>query len=218
MADVVLFMHSSVHLDIDFENDWTIKELNYAHAKKKRVVLVKLDGSQLDNIFLMEYGSKNNIDSRDETQFQKLLKDMKAWLGVAEQKQPSNTTGTPQSSSRAARILGKKYEEPASIKTFYYEDGKKMYEGETRNGLFHGQGTYYYINGDKYEGQYKEGEMHGLGSYHFSNGYRYEGEFRDNKTHGEGTLYYTDGRKYVGMFKEGKRHGSGTFQYPDGKK
>ena len=29
-AEVVLFMHSSAHLDIDFENDWTIKELTYA--------------------------------------------------------------------------------------------------------------------------------------------------------------------------------------------
>ena len=82
-AEVVLFMHSSVHLDIDFEEDWTIKELNYAHAKKKRVVLVKLDNAPLDNIFLMEYGSKNNIDSKDETQFQKLLKDLKAWMGVS---------------------------------------------------------------------------------------------------------------------------------------
>lgn len=170
MADVVLFMHSSVHLDIDFENDWTIKELNYAHAKKKRVMLVKLDGSQLDNIFLMEYGSKNNIDSRDETQFQKLLKDLKAWLGVTEQKQSSNTTDTPQSSSRAARILGKKYEEPASIKTFYYEDGKKMYEGETRNGKYHEKGTYYYKNGDKFVGQWKDGKRHGAGTHHLANG------------------------------------------------
>ena len=170
MADVVLFMHSSVHLDIDFENDWTIKELNYAHAKKKRVVLVKLDGSQLDNIFLMEYGSKNNIDSRDETQFQKLVKDMKAWLGVAEQKQPSNTTGTPQSSSRAARILGKKYEEPASIKTFYYEDGKKMYEGETLNGKYHGKGIYYYKSGNKYEGQWENGKQNGSGTMYYADG------------------------------------------------
>lgn len=193
MADVVLFMHSSVHLDIDFENDWTIKELNYAHAKKKRVVLVKLDGSQLDNIFLMEYGSKNNIDSRDETQFQKLLKDLKAWLGVAKQKQPSNTTGTPQSSSRAARILGKKYEEPASIKTFYYEDGKKMYEGETRNGKYHGKGTYYYKNGDQFVGHYENG-----------------------KQNGPGTMYYADGDKFVGQWKDGKRHGSGTHHFTNG--
>jgi len=193
MADVVLFMHSSVHLDIDFENDWTIKELNYAHAKKKRVVLVKLDGSQLDNIFLMEYGSKNNIDSRDETQFQKLVKDMKAWLGVTEQKQPSNTTGTPQSSSRAARILGKKYEEPASIKTYYYDDGKKMYEGETLNGKYHGKGTYYYKSGNKYEGQWE-----------------------NDKQNGPGTMYYADGDKFVGQWKDGKRHGSGTHHFTNG--
>ena len=93
-AEVVLFMHSSVHLDIDFEEDWTIKELIYAHAKKKRVVLVKLDNAPLDNIFLMEYGSKNNIDSQDETQFQKLLKDLKAWMGISEQVQEETSSNT----------------------------------------------------------------------------------------------------------------------------
>ena len=81
-ADVVLFMHSSVHLSIDFENDWTIKELNYAQIKKKRVVLVKLDNAPLDNIFLMEYGSKNNIDSQDPVQVQKLMNDLKTWLNL----------------------------------------------------------------------------------------------------------------------------------------
>lgn len=79
-SDVVLFMHSSVHLKIDFETDWTVKELTYAQMKKKRVVLVKLDDAPLDNIFLMEYGSKNNIDSQDPTQFNKLLNDLRAWL------------------------------------------------------------------------------------------------------------------------------------------
>lgn len=79
-ADVVLFMHSSVHLNIDFENDWTIKEHNYAIAKKKRVVLVKLDDSPLDNIFLLEYGSKNNIDSRVPMQMNKLIRDLQHWL------------------------------------------------------------------------------------------------------------------------------------------
>lgn len=79
-SDVVLFMHSSVHLTINFETDWTVKELTYAQMKKKRVVLVKLDDAPLDNIFLMEYGSKNNIDSQDPTQFNKLLNDLRAWL------------------------------------------------------------------------------------------------------------------------------------------
>ena len=79
-SDIVLFMHSSAHLTIDFETDWTVKELTYAQAKKKRVVLVKLDDTPLDNIFLMEYGSKNNIDSQDPTQFNKLLNDLRSWL------------------------------------------------------------------------------------------------------------------------------------------
>ena len=79
-SDIVLFMHSSAHLTIDFETDWTVKELTYAQLKKKRVVLVKLDDTPLDNIFLMEYGSKNNIDSQDPTQFNKLLNDLRSWL------------------------------------------------------------------------------------------------------------------------------------------
>lgn len=80
-ADVVLFMHSSMHLSIDFEKDWTVKELTYAQAKGKRVQLLKLDSSPLDNIFLMEYGSKNNIDANDPIQFNKLIHDLRSWLG-----------------------------------------------------------------------------------------------------------------------------------------
>lgn len=86
-AEVVLFMHSSIHATIDFESDWTIKELNYAQNKKKRVVLVKLDDTPLDNIFLLEYGSKNNRDSKDPTQFSRLLKDLRSWLHL-----PATTT------------------------------------------------------------------------------------------------------------------------------
>lgn len=85
-AEVVLFMHSAVHLSIDYENDWTVKELNYAQQKRKRVVLVRLDGAPLDNIFLMNYGSKNNIDSRDPLQFEKLLNDLRSWLQLPQHK------------------------------------------------------------------------------------------------------------------------------------
>ena len=85
-AEVVLFMHSAVHLSIDYENDWTVKELNYAQQKRKRVVLVRLDGAPLDNIFLMNYGSKSNIDSRDPLQFEKLLNDLRSWLQLPQHK------------------------------------------------------------------------------------------------------------------------------------
>ena len=207
-ADVVLFMHSSVHLDIDFENDWTIKELNYAHAKKKRVVLVKLDNAPLDNIFLMEYGSKNNIDSQDETQFQKLLKDLKAWLIIPEQ--------SSKDTSRASRILGNKYR--TKIQTFYYEDGKKQYEGETQNGLYHGHGTYYFTDGSKYIGQFVDHEFHGQGTFYFANGNKYIGEYNNDKRHGQGIYYFANGDKYEGQFKENKFHGQGTYHYTNGNK
>ena len=207
-ADVVLFMHSYVHLDIDFENDWTIKELNYAHAKKKRVVLVKLDNAPLDNIFLMEYGSKNNIDSQDETQFQKLLKDLKAWLIIPEQ--------SSKDTSRASRILGNKYR--TKIQTFYYEDGKKQYEGETQNGLYHGHGTYYFTDGSKYIGQFVDHEFHGQGTFYFANGNKYIGEYNNDKRHGQGIYYFANGDKYEGQFEDGKFHGQGTYYYANGDK
>ena len=83
-AEVVLFMHSSVHLYIDFENDWTIKELYYAQENHKRVQLVKLDDSPLKQIFLFEYGTKNNTDSNDPLQVNKLINDLRLWLGKPE--------------------------------------------------------------------------------------------------------------------------------------
>ena len=103
-------------MDIDFENDWTIKELNYTHAKKKRVVLVKLDNAPLDNILLMEYGSKNNIDSRDETQFQKLLKDLNKWLNVSPKVQESN--------SKTTHIFNKEQESSSNIQTSLSKEKK----------------------------------------------------------------------------------------------
>lgn len=83
-AEVVLFMHSKHHLNIDLDNDWTIKELNYATAKKKKIILIKLDDTQLENLFLLEYGSKNYIEAQDPVQMDKLMKDLSKWLKIDE--------------------------------------------------------------------------------------------------------------------------------------
>lgn len=81
-AEVVLFMHSKAHLGIDFENDWTVKELNYALRTKKRVILVHIDDSPLENIFLMEFSTRNNIDSQDPEQWERLMHDLNRWLNL----------------------------------------------------------------------------------------------------------------------------------------
>lgn len=95
-AKIVLFMYSKAHLNIDFENDWTIKELDYAQAKKKIVVLINIDHTPLDNLFLLDFGSKNNINISDELQFQKLLSDIRSWLRIPNQnKSPQTKTKSP---------------------------------------------------------------------------------------------------------------------------
>jgi hypothetical protein len=82
-------MHSKNHLNIDFENDWTIKELNYATVKKKKIILIKLDDAPLENLFLFEYGSKNYISATDDIQRNKLIKDLGRLLKVeVSEKQP----------------------------------------------------------------------------------------------------------------------------------
>lgn len=83
-SKVVLFMHSSVHLTIDFEEDYTIKELNYAKNTNKKVILVKLDDSPLKNVFLLEFGSKNYRDSRDNDQFERLLSDISKYVKTSD--------------------------------------------------------------------------------------------------------------------------------------
>ena len=80
-AEVVLFMHSRHHAAIDYQNDWTVRELMYAHEAKKRVVLVKLDDAPLKNLFGMYYGGTNNIDVNDPVQKEKLFRDLGVWLG-----------------------------------------------------------------------------------------------------------------------------------------
>lgn len=129
-SDVVLFMHSSIHLTIDFETDWTVKELTYAQMKKKRVVLVKLDDTPLDNIFLMEYGSKNNIDSHDPTQFNKLLNDLRSWLHLPHHKSASQFEAMcPCGSGKLFKDCHGKTVTPSEktwkVGDYYNVDGKK---------------------------------------------------------------------------------------------
>ena len=106
-CSVVLFMYSEAHLSIDFDNDWTVKELRYAEAKNKKVILVKLDDAKLDNIFLLDFGSKNNIDSRSEIQVKKLIKDLNSMLHPASQgaktKEDSNELPKKENSKKTPR-------------------------------------------------------------------------------------------------------------------
>lgn len=82
-AEVVLFMYSHAHSKIvDFENDWTVRELNFAKAKKKRIVFINLDGSPLTDEFTFDFGTKQQVDASSEDHMTKLIADIRKWLNV----------------------------------------------------------------------------------------------------------------------------------------
>lgn len=58
------------------------------------------------------------------------------------------------------------------------------YEGFWKGGFKHGEGTFWYRNGNvQYEGEWQAGEPHGMGKvYNIEGELKYEGEFRNGKT------------------------------------
>jgi hypothetical protein len=85
------------------------------------------------------------------------------------------------------------------------------YEGETKDDIPNGQGTFTYTNGKKYVGEYKDGNFHGQGTITYTDGTKYVGEWKDDIPNGQGTFTYTDGTKYVGEWKDGKKNGQGRL-------
>lgn len=84
-AEVVLFMYSKHHLNVT-EEDWTVRELNYAKKKEKRLVLIHLDDTKLDGVFLLRYNNTDNIDIRVPEQKNKLFRDLCRWLDLKDSK------------------------------------------------------------------------------------------------------------------------------------
>ena len=81
-AKIVIFMHSAEHHNINYEEDYTIKELNYARHCNKRIILLKIDDAPLKNYFLFEYGNKNYRLASDMDQFEAMLNDIAKWLNI----------------------------------------------------------------------------------------------------------------------------------------
>ena len=54
-------------------------------------------------------------------------------------------------------------------------------QGSMRSGKPHGEGTFYFSNGDVYRGEFRDGMRHGHGLHRYANGDTYEGEFYRGK-------------------------------------
>lgn len=85
-----------------------------------------------------------------------------------------------------------------------------------------GNGTIYYVNGDKYQGEWastidgKKLERSGKGVFIQVSGDRYEGEYTQDKRSGKGTLYLANGKQYIGEWKKDQFDGVGTYRWKDG--
>jgi hypothetical protein len=90
------------------------------------------------------------------------------------------------------------------------------YEGEFRENLRHGNGTYYLPDGSTYQGQFRDDEFCGRGVFCWSDGSIYDGDWKDGKRHGSGILRASDGFTYDGMWNNNAMDGRGSATYPSG--
>ena len=88
--------------------------------------------------------------------------------------------------------------------------GSQLYEGQLRNGAYHGRGRTIWVDGEVYCGNYVENRKSGFGKETYASGDSYAGSFLNDKKHGKGIYQCKNGATYTGEFKDGKRHGFGT--------
>jgi hypothetical protein len=89
-------------------------------------------------------------------------------------------------------------------------DGSK-YEGELKDGKYHGQGALTFRDGRKYTGEFKKNKFDGQGTMNYLDGSKYEGQWKDGYKQGQGILTSSEGSKYVGEFRGGEFDGKGTL-------
>lgn len=78
---VFLFMYSISHSYIkDYDNDWTIREINFAQKKMKRIVFINIDGTKLTDWFELIFGTKQQIDAKSSVAMKHLTEDIKKWI------------------------------------------------------------------------------------------------------------------------------------------
>ena len=106
----------------------------------------------------------------------------------------------------------------------YKINGKTEYIGDLFNGKYNGYGKlletrYKDYEEIKYEGQFKDGLYHGFGKGKlFQDKYSeflYEGNFINGKMEGYGVIYYEDRKRifYDGSFKNNDLYGNGIIYY-----
>jgi hypothetical protein len=90
-----------------------------------------------------------------------------------------------------------------------------QYEGEFKDGNFHGIGYLKTSRNTEYTGEFANGLLV-KGQVKLSDGSVYEGTMVDGKYDGYGIMRYNDTSYYEGEYKAGRKHGFGSYRWPSG--
>ena len=88
------------------------------------------------------------------------------------------------------------------------------YVGQAEGGIPNGWGNAQYLDGKLYDGEWKDGKFHGRGKEFYPDGtLEFEGEFKEGLRDGYGKAYLHDGKLiYEGKWKNGEQEGDKTAQ------
>lgn len=118
---------------------------------------------------------------------------------------------------RYTGLVLKESRRPHGVGRLVYGDGKRIHEGFWHEGSKEGHGRcLFFPQGDFHEGEYKNNVRHGPGSYIWKDGRTYVGHYKDDLRDGEGVFCYPSGEKYEGSFFRGQRNGFGVFTFDAG--
>ena len=109
---VVLFMLS----DSSLRSKWTKREVIYAEDEGKRIVPVLVDGDKLRGWFKFHFGNVDFIDIRSEEQKEKLIGDLRTWLGVEAEEEKRKAEEKVKRKAAAEEEVTHKAEERAEYK------------------------------------------------------------------------------------------------------
>lgn len=95
------------------------------------------------------------------------------------------------------------------------KDGS-VYRGSFKDDLFSDENaTLEFANGDRYEGGFEEGLFSGQGTYYYADGSVYRGGFLKGERSGQGTFSYANGDSFTGTFENDMRL-EGTYTWRSG--
>jgi len=212
LNDLPISKSDELSLVNSVRNDYFKYSPIVVNTEKNFLLLLNLSKFELDkdDSIVLEFQSlKDKYDNKKlvfkENELEKKDKKKQRELELAEQRKKELELA-----ERRRKELGN-----LIVKTENYNDDSS-YTGQFLNGKRHGQGTYFYPNGNKYIGQWKDDKLNGKGTLTWSSGDKYVGQYLNNKRHGQGTYFYPNGSKYIGQWKDDERTGQGIFTWHNG--